>query len=436
MKLFYFIFLFFYACCLHAKTCFVATNGCDLNKGTIDSPFATLNKAYSMEGVDTIYFRAGVYVITEEQIMEKTNLYARVFKMSRTDCSVSKRLYIGGYQLERPVFDLSQVRPQGLRVCVFYVDGSCHHFNNFEVVGTQVTLRGHTQSECFRNEGGNYNIYENIAMHDGMAIGFYLSKGKNNLVLNCDAYNNYDNFSEGIKGGNVDGFGGHPASISDTGNVFRGCRAWWNSDDGFDLINACAPITIDRCWSFYNGYQPQTKKSAGDGTGFKAGGYGMGDRPKAPKIIPEHVISNCLACDNRNKGFYANHHLGGILWYNNTGYKNPSNFCMLNRKNIAEKVDVLGYNHILWGNVSFMPKRLGADIVDIDKSKCIVRDNSFYSDNCILTEEDFESLDESLLMSPRKVDGKLPEITFLRPVKSSWLYSSRMGYTHTVNRIR
>lgn len=204
------------------KTCFVATNGCDLNKGTIDAPFATLNKAYSMEGVDTIYFRAGVYVITEEQIMEKTNLYARVFKMSRTDCSVSKRLYIGGYQLERPVFDLSQVRPQpqGLRVCVFYVDGSCHHFNNFEVVGTQVTLRGHTQSECFRNEGGNYNIYENIAMHDGMAIGFYLSKGKNNLVLNCDAYNNYDNFSEGIKGGNVDGFGGHPASISDTGNVF------------------------------------------------------------------------------------------------------------------------------------------------------------------------------------------------------------------------
>ena len=280
------------------------------------------------------------------------------------------------------------------------------------------------------------NIYENIAMHDGMAIGFYLSKGKNNLVLNCDAYNNYDNFSEGIKGGNVDGFGGHPASISDTGNVFRGCRAWWNSDDGFDLINASAPITIDRCWSFYNGYQPQTKKPAGDGTGFKAGGYGMGDRPKAPKIIPEHVISNCLACDNRNKGFYANHHLGGILWYNNTGYKNPSNFCMLNRKNIAEKVDVLGYNHVLLGNVSFMPKRIGADIVDIDKSKCIVRDNSFYSDNCILTEEDFESLEESLLMSPRKVDGKLPEITFLRPVKSSWLYSSRLGYTHTVNRIR
>ena len=82
MKLFYFIFLFFYSCCLQAKTCFVATDGCDLNKGTINSPFATLNKAYSIEDVDTIYFRAGIYVITEEQIMEKTPLYARVFKMS------------------------------------------------------------------------------------------------------------------------------------------------------------------------------------------------------------------------------------------------------------------------------------------------------------------------------------------------------------------
>ena len=63
-------------------------------------------------------------------------------------------------------------------------------------------------------------------------------------------------------------------------------------------------------------------------------------------------------------------------------------------------------------------------------------DNSFCSNDYILTEEDFESLDESLLVSPRKIDGGLPEITFLRPVKSCWLYSNKMGYTHTVNRIR
>ena len=104
---------------------------------------------------------------------------------------------------------------------------------------------------------------------------------------------------------------------------------------------------------------------------------------------------------------------------------------MLNRKNITEKVDVLGYNHVLLGNISFMPKVIKADIVDIDKSKCTVMDNSFCSNDYILTEEDFESLDESLLVSPRKIDGGLPEITFLRPVKSCWLYSNK-----TVNRIR
>lgn len=102
-----------------------------------------------------------------------------------------------------------------------------------------------TLCECFRNEGGNNNLYENLAMHDGMAIGFYLTKGQNNLVLNCDAYNNYDDFSEGAKGGNV---------------------------DGFDLINASAQVVIDNCWSFYNGYQTATFESAGDGNGFKVGG--------------------------------------------------------------------------------------------------------------------------------------------------------------------
>ncbi|MFR5960099.1 MAG: right-handed parallel beta-helix repeat-containing protein [Bacteroides stercoris] len=56
------------------------------------------------------------------------------------------------------------------------------------MVGTQVTIVGHTQSECFSNRGGNNNIYENLSMHDGMGIGFYLVKGAGNLILNCDAY--------------------------------------------------------------------------------------------------------------------------------------------------------------------------------------------------------------------------------------------------------
>ena len=54
----------------------------------------------------------------------------------------------------------------------------------------------------------------------------------------------------------VDGFGGHANKETSTGNIFRGCRAWNNGDDGFDLINCYASYIIEYCWSFRNGYKP------------------------------------------------------------------------------------------------------------------------------------------------------------------------------------
>ena len=74
-------------------------------------------------------------------------------------------------------------------------------------------------------------------MHDGMGNGWYLTSGASNLVLNCDAYNNRGLDSGSL--GNTDGFGCHPNTTSGKGNILRGCRAWFNSDDGYDCINAC-----------------------------------------------------------------------------------------------------------------------------------------------------------------------------------------------------
>lgn len=264
-------------------------------------------------------------------------------------------------------------------------------------------------------------------MHDGMAIGFYIVKGKDNLVLNCDAYNNYDPVSDSGRGGNVDGFGGHLVSPQYTGNVFRGCRAWYNSDDGFDLINCQAAFTIENCWSFLNGYKTDNT-GAGDGTGFKAGGYGMSDAPKAPEVIPMHIVQYCLAYKNKNKGFYANHHLGGIAWYNNTGYQNPSNFCMLNRKTASEAVDVPGYGHIIKNNVSYLPRSTGKHLVDVNEALCEIANNSFAPESPELTSTDFMSLDAAELMNPRKADGSLPDIGFLKIAPNSVFYGKGMGY--------
>lgn len=414
---------------LSARNYFIAINGNDSNSGTLDSPFATINKAQSLvEAGDTVYIRGGVYKVTEEQVMKYKNIWGLVFDLEKSGTK-DKRICYFGYPNERPIFDMSAVRPTDKRVIAFYAKGSYLHFKNFEVIGTQVTIRTHTQSECFRNDGGNHNIYECLAMHDGMAIGFYLTQGANNLILNCDAYNNYDPVSDGGSGGNVDGFGGHPLNTSSTGNVFRGCRSWYNSDDGFDLIRAHAPVTIDHCWAFLNGYKPQSNKPAADGNGFKAGGYGMLAEVKAPDTIPMHTVKHCLAYYNKNNGFYANHQLGGIAWYNNSGYKNAINFNMVNRKSAAEIVDVNGYGHILKNNLSYEPRQRDKQIANVDLDKCNISNNSFLPNSMTVTDDDFVSLDASQLMLPRKADGSLPDIDFMKLKTKSKLYKAGLGFS-------
>jgi hypothetical protein len=409
---------------LSAKNYYVATDGADTNAGTITAPFATLNKAQSLVVAgDTVYFRGGTYNIAESQIMEKTGIFARVFKLDKSGTS-TKRICYFGYPDEQVIFDLSAVKPANYRVYVFFVSGSYLHFKNFEVVGTQVTILEHTQSECFHHEGGNYCIYENLSMHDGMAIGFYITKGSNNLVLNCDAYNNCDLVSEGGRGGNVDGFGGHVNSENYPGNVFRGCRAWYNSDDGFDLINCLSAFTIENCWAFWNGYAPNSKTSLGDGSGFKSGGYGMSANPKNPNPMPRHTVRFCLAVDNKAQGFYANHHLGGLDFYNNTGYQNPSNFNMLNRRDATTAVDVSGYGHNIKNNVSYSPRTSGNHIININTTESVVQRNSWNIGGLTLAASDFVSVGTSQipqLTQPRQADGSLPDIDFMKPSAGSRL---------------
>lgn len=425
MKIFLFLqLLLLFSIKSYAVNYFIAVDGNDANCGSIDAPFASLSKAQSLVTAgDTVYIRGGIYKLRTDQIMTDYSIWSYVFDMQRSGINEKKRICYWGYKDERPVFDLSDVKPEDKRIIAFYVRGSFLHFKNFEIVGTQVTILTHTQSECFRNDGGNNNIYEHIAMHDGKAIGFYLVRGSDNLVLNCDAYNNYDDVSGDGRGGNVDGFGGH-ANASSTGNVFRGCRAWYNSDDGFDLINCQAAYRIENCWSFYNGYKPNSFTTAGDGSGFKSGGYGMSDTPKVPDEIPMHVVQNCLAYYNKNQGFYANHHLGGIAWYNNTAYQNPSNFNMLSRKSAEEAVDVDGYGHIIKNNLSFEPRISGRHIINVDQSVCDISHNSFLPIALNLNSEHFYSLDPEQLMWPRQTDGCLPEINFMRPRLGSSLINA------------
>ena len=160
------------------------------------------------------------------------------------------------------------------------------------------------------NIGGSHNTIEWVTVHGccdgGLQITADSSQASDqtraayNTILNCDSYENYDKTTGGE---NADGFS---AKLHiGPGNVFRGCRSWNNSDDGWDLFAADDVVSFDNCWAFLNGkLAGGGGTSAGDGNGFKLGGAaaaGDANEGGAP-----HKLTNCFAFENLACGFTRN----------------------------------------------------------------------------------------------------------------------------------
>ena len=348
----------------NATKYYVSPKGDNANSGqTSKKAFASLGAAQALvQPGDTVFIMPGTYTVGEEDFMTEENTgnegqYKIVYHFTKSGEMQKPICYIGKRDSDgrRPVFDFSNVKPENWRVTAFLVNADYLLFKNVEVIGIQVTRTDHTQSEYFRITNGSFNTFEDIACHDGMGIGFYLTRNSsNNLFINCDVYNNYDPISDvnektGLgSGGNNDGFGCH-VNKNCPGNFFVGCRAWNNSDDGYDLINCHSAVTICYSIAYRNGYDSDNK-SRGDGNGFKAGGYGMDTVLVAlPESgAPMHEVYHCIAASNKSNGFYSNHHLGGVWFHENTSYRNGNyNYSLVNRQGPGkdEAVDVNGYGH-------------------------------------------------------------------------------------------
>lgn len=395
---------------LGAADLFVAPDGDDRNRGTKKKPFQSIQRAQEKaKPGDTVYLRGGSYKMSEQQIARFNRIWAYVIHLDKSG-RPGKPITYQAAENEHPVFDFSEVKPEGKRVHAFEVTASHIHLKGIAVTGVQITRTDHTQSICFSNTG-SHNVYEQLKMHDGMGIGFYLSRGSDNLILNCDAWNNHDPISGDRRGGNVDGFGCHPNRESHTGNVFRGCRAWFNSDDGFDVISAEASIRFENCWAFYNGFSPDFKSLA-DGNGFKAGGYGIREDARFPRNIPRHVVTHCLAVRNKKNGFYANHHPAGGDWTHNTAYRNDTNFNLL-CFDIETRRDVPGTGHVLLNNLGIAGRTEQTNLApEGNKLAGNIFGQKDYRDQ-------FLSLNEAALTAPRSANGDLPSIPFLQLAPSS-----------------
>jgi hypothetical protein len=396
---------------------FVAADGDDENPGTIEAPFASIQKAQQVANAgDTIYIRGGLYQPTEEDISQVVNgLFASITFLNKSGTEGNPINY-WAYPGETPVFDFSNIRPEGRRVVGIYVQGSYLHLKGLEMTGIQTTITSHTESYCIYSRGNN-NIYEQIVMHDNVGTGLRHFAGGGNLFLNCDAYNNWDNVSEDKTGSNNDGFGCHP-SLGAAVNVFKGCRAWFNSDDGFDVIRADESVVFDSCWAFYNGYS-SSFQSLGDGNGFKIGGFAFDQANEIPDVIPRHTIRFCVAVRNKANGFYANHHLGGNDWFNNSGYNNAtSDFNMLNRpsRENATNIDGPGYDHVMKNNMAFA--QFGTGVSNIPPDLNTLEANT-WTLGINVAATDFISIEMDQLATARNDDGSLPSIDFLFPSSGS-----------------
>jgi Pel9A-like, right handed beta helix region len=385
-----------------AATFYVAPTGRDTDAGTMALPFATMGQGQAAAAAgDTIYFRAGTYAYTAATAACGSSTATINGVLLDKSGTPGNRINYWAYPGETPIFDFSGIK-DGCRITGIRTTGSWIHLKGLEVRGVPQNVDTNHESWGIWNSGSN-NIFELINTHHNMGPGLFIQGGGNNLVLDCDSHENYDPLSSSGAGGNADGFGCH-VGVGATGNVFRGCRAWWNSDDGWDLIESDEAVTIENSWSWYNGYLPGTMTASGNGNGFKAGGYGL-IAANVPPNPPVHVVQKCLAFLNRAAGFYVNHHPVADHFYSNTSYGNHPDFNLLGVA--ADGVSNLNIA-LLRNNLA-----LGGTLLANETGPSV--DDAFNSWDMNLgvtvTAADFQSVSVTGMDGPRQADGSLPVVT-------------------------
>ena len=285
--------------------------------GSEQNPFYDLQKAVDIaQPGDRIWMKAGTYV------------YDKRININDTNGEPDKMIELFG-KGGQAVLDFSGMpyhahsgNPlQGIRHTSSY-----WHFKNIDITnasdngmliernkptgGSASDILNHTQD-------GHDNIIELCNFYKNGDTGLQMKNlAANNKVINCDSYLNCDEDE-----GDADGFA-PKLSVGDN-NYFYGCRAWANSDDGWDVFykkeggfGDNMTVIIENSISYKNGFLALDKVAPkGNGNGFKCG-----SNQGAMNVF----MNRCLAVYNKAKGFDQNHNAGDIILNNCTGITNTS----------------------------------------------------------------------------------------------------------------
>ena len=366
------------------KTYYVAPNGSDLDSGNVSLPFATLNKAWTVISAgDTIYLRGGTYAFTDQQFLKGKS------------GTLGNLINVWAYPDETPVLTRGTTYNYPAYWCGIFFRGDYFYFRGLEITGYYQETAGVWSG--LRVEDSNNNIFELLNIHhNGQGLELFGSCN-GNLILNCDIHHNADPLNNY---GNADGLQLSFNANTSASNTIKGCRLWWNTDDGLDLWRHNGSVSIEDCWSWYNGYMPDTFTPAGDGQGFK---LGVTDTYEGNTI--RRTIKNCVAYSNHSMGFDQNDALCGMEFFNNISYLNGTN---------GYKIFYSTIQCIVKNNISYNNGPLATVFTD----ESILENNTFLHDGNInpsylVSDEDFSNLDGTQLARARKADGSLPDIDFL-----------------------
>ena len=417
---------------LSAATYYASPTG--NGSGTFNDPCSFSNglKKLSLPG-DTLYLFSGQYDLLTTDV-------------NNLNGTASKRIVISGYE---------GINRSGKYAAILDFRQTAYGKRGLQIKSTCTYL--HIKNLTFRYSGknnlyneGSYCLFENLDIYGSADTGCQMKNGGNNIIKNVDSHHNFDyetmSGSTANFGGNADGFA--DKQFTGAGNHYIGCRAWCNSDDGWDFFQrvSTSNTIIENCICFENGcpyYDMRSNPRAtgvdkawfdskvgtqmtdrygqtititlakypcqGNGNGFKMGG-GYTNH----KILVHH----CLAVGNYERGFDQNNNDGTMWLYNNSAYLNDYNY---------------GFTTAYGTNTIQNCISLAGKHNDAYKSKSVVTiDHNSWNTGYSCSAADFLSLDTTLILAPRNGNGDLPVNDFMRLADNSALIDAgidvNLGY--------
>lgn len=395
----------------------VSPAGAAQNNGTAAAPTDLATAlAYASAG-QTVLLESGVYPLSSDLVIQRG-------RDGREDAPITVTTADGGYA----TLDFGGVG-QG-----FTAWGDWWNFRKLNVTHSADGSKGMqlSGSHCVLEQMNFYNNGNSGLQVSGSSADDKSLWPSYNTIRNCTSMNNADRAME-----DADGFA---AKITTgEGNVFDGCIAAYNADDGWDLFAKAATgtigaVTIQNSVAYKNGYllleeEPVKKQplqfapaqydengnltfdpaavtvEAGNGNGFKMGGTNL---PGGHKLL------NSISYDNAAKGIDSNS-CPDIQVYNSTSYNNGSYNVALYT---GSKSAVTGFQ--AEGVLSFRSGEGKGEQLDLQgqNSTAVYGESNFYWDPETGTSHNtssngrtvraswFESLDTSVAPA-RRADGSI-----------------------------